>query len=575
MAKTTTTRRFVPADVDLSDWSQLEPLFDALRDRQMDSPDAVEQWLADLSELMAAVSEYGARRRIDQACHTDDPEIEKAFLQYVEQIAPKLRPAFFELQKKLLDSPGHKALEGPRYAVMLREWQADVELFRPANVPLETEVTKLVSSYDKLIGAMEVDFQGKKRTLQQLAKFLEEPDRAVREQVWTLSANRRLEDRDAIESTFDKLLDLRQQIATNADKADYREYTWQARARFDYSPEDCLAFADAIEQVCMPLVRELDEQRKAKLGVDSLRPWDMAVDVAGRAPLSPFDADDPSELVRRAGEVFGRVSPTLAEEFGRLSFERNLDLESRRGKRAGGFQSALEESGEPFIFMNAAGVQRDVETLLHEGGHAFHFLWSWRAEPLVFLRHAPLEFCEVASMAMELMGSHHLDVFYADAESQARAQRNMLEGIVRFFPWMATIDSFQHWLYTNPGHTADERREHWLSLMARFTSPVVDWSGFEQARAHLWHRQLHLFHHPFYYIEYGIAQLGALQLWARFKQDREQALQSYQSALTLGGTRPLPQLFEAAGLRFDFTRDTLEPLMQELWGQLDALPERG
>ncbi|MEX2387403.1 MAG: M3 family metallopeptidase, partial [Phycisphaeraceae bacterium] len=412
MAHTPTpTRRFVPADIDLADWAQLEPLFHTLRDRSLESPAEVEQWLRDLSELTAVVSEYGSRRRIDQACHTDDPAIEKAFLHYVEHIAPKMKPAFFALQKKLLDSPQRDALQGERYEVLLREWQADVDLFREANVPLQTQATKLVSEYDKLIGAMEVDFQGKTRTLQQLARFLEEPDREVREQAWTLSAHRRLQDREAIEGVFEKLLGLRQQIAVNADKRDYRDYVWQSYARFDYSPEDCLAFADAIEQVCMPLVAKLDEQRRAKLGVDTLRPWDLSVDVAGRAPLSPFDADEPGELVARTREVFGRLSPELAQEFGGLTFERNLDLESRRGKRAGGFQSALEESGEPFIFMNAAGSQRDVETLLHEGGHAFHFLWSWRAEPLVFLRHAPLEFCEVASMAMELMGSHHLDVF--------------------------------------------------------------------------------------------------------------------------------------------------------------------
>ncbi|MEX0743966.1 MAG: M3 family oligoendopeptidase, partial [Phycisphaeraceae bacterium] len=397
-------------------------------------------------------------------------------------------------------------------------------------------------------------------------------DRAVREQAWTLSANRRLADRGKIESLFDQLLELRQRIASNAGKADFRDYTWQASARFDYTPDDCLAFADAVEQVCVPLLAKLDEARREKLGVDKLRPWDLAVDVEGRAPLSPFDADDAEQLVTRTREVFGRLSPDLAETFARLRFGRNLDLDSRRGKRAGGFQSSLEESGEPFIFMNAAGVQRDVETLLHEGGHAFHFVWSHEREPLVFIRHAPLEFCEVASMSMELMGMHHLDVFYGDAESLARAKRTLLEGIVRVLPWIATIDSFQHWLYTNPGHSAEARRDQWLGVLDRFSSPVVDYTGHEDARAYMWHRQLHLFHHPFYYIEYGIAQLGALQLWARFQQDREQALRQYREALALGGTRPLPELFAAAGLRFDFTRKTLEPLLQTLWQQLEALP---
>lgn len=564
-------RQFVPQDLDPSQWFELEPWYRALHERSFGSVADTEQWLRDFSELSAVVSEYGSRRSIDKACHTDDAEIAKAFLHYVENIAPRVKPWYFKLQQKLVNSPHVDELDAATYGVLLREWRSDVDLFRDQNVPLQTRVTKLNSEYDKFIGAMTVEHDGKTYTLQQLAKFQEATDRSVRESTWRASTERRLEDRDAIEDIFDQVLDLRQQIAENAGKDNFRGWTWQSFGRFDYTPEDCLAFGEAIERVVVPRVRALDEARRESLGVETLRPWDIAVDVAGREPLQPFDGDHAGELVDKCRAVFARLSPDLAEDFARLKFGRNLDLESRLGKRAGGFQSSLAESGEPFIFMNAAGLHRDVETLLHEGGHAFHFMWSL-GQPLMFMRHAPIEFCEVASMGMELMSVNELDVFYDDPSDLARAQRKFYEGIIRFFPWMAIIDGFQHWLYTHPGHTRDERQVAWLKLMDRFGSGVVDWSGLDDARAARWQQQLHLFHYPFYYVEYGIAQLGALQMWQRFNENREQTLSDYRYALSLGNSRPLPDLFAAGNIRFDFTQVTLEPLIAALDEELLALP---
>jgi len=364
---------------------------------------------------------------------------------------------------------------------------------------------------------------------------------------------------------------MRQQIATNAAFADYRGWTWKALKRFDYSPDDCIRFADTIARTCVPVVQELNRQRAKELSIEKLRPWDLDVDVRGRSPLRPFAQDQTQLLASKTRQIFERLSPELAADFDQLGQNGNLDLDSRKGKQPGGYQMSLEESRQPFIFMNAAGLQRDVETLLHEGGHAFHFLAACRNEPLVFLRSAPMEFCEVASMSMELLGSEHLDIFYNDADA-ARARRKGIEGIIRFFPWMATIDMFQHWLYAHPGHTADQRTEHWLSLMDRF-SGGIDWTGYEPARAACWQRQLHLFHAPFYYIEYGIAQLGALQLWVASKTNPRKALANYRSALALGGTRPLPELFAAAGIHFDFSEKTLGPLMRAMAEELSQLPK--
>jgi len=572
MTTMTQPRTFTPADLDPSDWGQLEPLYQALLDRPVDSIESLGQWLSDLSELSSVVSEYGSRKNIDSACHTDDPEIEKAFLQFVEQIAPRIKPMYFELQKKFLSVPCHAELDEKRFGVLVREWTAAVELFRPENVPLQTEVAKLNNEYDKTVGAMTVEFEGETLTLQQLSRYLEEPDRAKRESAWRLSAERRLVDRDTFKDQFEQMLNLRKQMAENAGLENYRDYMWKAMDRFDYTPQHCHDFADAVEQVCMPVIEKMDAQRCESLGLEKLRPWDLSVDVKGRGPLKPFAADNPQDLVDKSAEVFSRVEPGLGEDFTTMKMGRNLDLESRKGKRAGGFQASLEESREPFIFLNAAGLDGDVRTMLHEAGHAFHFIWASKEEPLMFLRHAPMEFCEVASMSMELIGADHYDVFYPDEADRARATRGLLEGIITILPWIATIDQYQHWLYTNPGHSDSERTVAWLKVLDRFNRSQVDWSGLDEVRASMWQKQLHLYHVPFYYIEYGIAQLGALQLWLAYRNDPVKALSAYRQALRLGGRRPLPELFETAGLRFDFTRETLEPLMAAIGEELDRLP---
>jgi oligoendopeptidase F len=390
---------------------------------------------------------------------------------------------------------------------------------------------------------MTVNFRGKELTLQQLGPFMEEPDRATREQAYRLMVERRMRDRETVESLFDKLLPLRQTIAQNAGLDDYRAYIWKNYKRFDYTPDNCLRFADAIAETVVPLVNEFDRLRKANLGLERLRPWDTQVDPKNRPPLRPFREDQTDLLVNKTKEIFARMSPQLADELESLRQRKNLDLASRKGKQPGGTRRRSTSRREPFIFMNAVGLQDDVETLLHEGGHAFHTLAA-RDEPLRFLRSAPIEFCEVASMSMEALGAEHYDVLYAIPADAARAKRNYFEGVIRLLPWIATIDAFQHWLYTNPGHTREQRASEWLSLRTRFgPSPDnLDWSEFDAWRRIEWQRQLHLFHAPFYYVEYGIAQLGALQLWMKARENPRQALANYRAALALGGKRPSARL---------------------------------
>lgn len=560
-------RTFVPQHADMGNWAQIEPLFKQLLARQISSVQDLEQWLFDCSELSGALGEERTRRYIAMTTQTDDPVREKAYQEFVEQIDPKTKPMWHALEVAYLQHPHRKMLPMDRYAIMDRIVENNVALFREENVPLETQEALLAKEYQKVTGAMTVAFEGNELTLQQAAKYLEEPDRRVRQQVWELVAHRRLQDKAPLEDLYDTLVALRTKIATNAGFADYRDYTFKKRRRFDYTPEHCFEFHAGVEQAALPLVRKIYEDRRRKLGVDTLRPWDMQVDPLGRSPLRPFAAAD--ELVKGTEEIFRRVDPALGEQFKFMSEEQLLDLESRKGKAPGGYQSTLQEKRWPFIFMNAVGRDDDVRTLLHEGGHAFHQLAA-REEPLIHYRHSPIEFAEVASMGMELLASPHLDVFYKNPEEFRRAYRATLEDAMLIFPWIATIDAFQHWVYTRPTHTRDERMRAWIEIYTRF-QPSIDWSGYEEARASLWHRQPHLYTSPFYYIEYGIAETGALQVWMRSRTNHRAAVERYWQALALGGSRALPKLFEAAGAKFRFDYETLAPLMETVAQELDRI----
>ena len=561
-------RTFVPQNLDLGDWPQIAPLFDQLETRatQANSAAELERWLIDWSELCAALDEEASRRYIAMTCHTDNADAEKSYLHFVENVEPQLKPRQFALENIYVAHPQFNQLPKARYEVFNRDVKNHVELFRPENVALETEEAKLAQQYQKLIGAQTVTFRGEEKTLVQMGRYLEEPDRALRQEAWELVAKRRLQDVDKCEEIMDELIQLRHQIAKNAGFDNYLEFIFRQKGRFDYTPADCVKFHDAIESEIMPAVREIQDERKRQLKLEKLRPWDLAVDPQNRAALKPFA--DVSEMVLRTQKIFNHLDAELAGNFQEMQDKKLLDLDNRKGKAPGGYQSTLSEARVPFIFMNAVGVQRDVETLLHEGGHAFH-AQATRGEDLYPYRNAPIEFCEVASMAMELLGSEFLEEFYAPAEAN-RARKTLLEGIIGFFPWMAVVDGFQHWIYTHPSHTRGERKAAYLQLMNRFGGEV-DFSGFEEVRAHSWHRQLHIFLYPFYYVEYGIAQLGALQVWANSRANKAKALGDYKTALTLGGSRTLPELFAAADCKLEFSAATIKPLIQLAASELKKL----
>jgi len=553
----------IPNDLDATSWKQLEPFYSDLLQRELNSASELEELLHDRSELDAAAEEAKSLAYIRMTCFTDDDEVSEAFLNIVQEVDPCLKKAQFDLDRKIVDSPAAGELDAERYGILLRELRARVGIYREENLELVAEDEALSQQYNSIIGAMSVELDGETQTLQQAGLAFDGVDREKRREAWVACADRRLEDHEALDELFDKLIAARHQIALNAGFANYMEYAFVDRSRFDYTPDDCKALHAAIAELCVPLQLENLRERAEKLGLEVLLPWDLHVDPDGHKPLRPYS--DSEELVAGTSQVFHRLDPELGALFDTMRDGESLDLDSRAGKSAGGYQVMLQRSRKPFIFMNAAGTDDDLRTMVHEGGHALHSMLC-RDDPLLMYRDCCAEFCEVASMSMELLAQPYFDQFYDEVTAE-RARKKQLQAIIKSLPFIAQIDAFQHWLYTNPVHTHAERDAQWLELDARFR-PGVSWDGVTDAHSKEWHRVPHLFSYPFYMIEYAIAQLGALQLWTQSTSDEQRALTNYKRALGLGGSRPLPELFEAAELEFDFSSKTVAGLMAAIQARL-------
>lgn len=560
-------RQFVSADAILTDPETVTALYEKLLAHPVASREGLEQWVLYRSEVDAALSQAGSILYIEMTCATDDPLKAKAYQDFIEQVEPLVKPLVHQLNERLLSLDAHYSLDPTRYEVHLRSARSAVELFVDKNVPLETQISLLSQEYQAVGGAMTVQFDGKERTLPEMGKFLLENDRSLRERAWRATAVRRLQDKEKIEGLFDKMRALRSEAAANAGFDNFRDYQFKAYQRFDYTPDDCKAYHRSVKELVVPLCRAVSLKRLKDMKLDALRPWDGAVDPFARKALKPFERVE--RLVTGVGDILKGLDPSLSYLYEDMKGLGLLDLQSRKGKAPGGYQNTLNEARKPFIFMNAVGMDDDVRTLLHESGHAFH-AYLCAHDPLDDYRHAPMEFCEVASMSMELMGCDGMKIFYDDQDAR-RSNVEHLEGVISVLAWVATVDAFQHWLYENPAHTPQQRREAWERLHAEFGGGVVDWGGLEEERAFLWHRQLHIFEVPFYYIEYGIAQLGALQLWQKFRRDPAVAMADYKKGLSLGGSRPLPELFKAAGIRFDFSKEMIGPLMDDVYKTWERL----
>jgi oligoendopeptidase F len=501
-------------------------------------------------------------------CDTTDKSLEEAFNYFCMEIQPKMQPYADALNKKLINSPYTKELNQDLYFTYLRSVQKNIELFREENIPLQAELSVLQQQYGTIAGKMTIRFREQEYTLQQAAKFLEDEDRSVREDVYRKIQERRLQDQTSMHDLFSSLIKKRNQMALNAGFANYRDYKFVELGRFDYSKEDCFQFHEAIKLHVLPLIDKIYARKKKKLGLDSLKPWDTEAEPAGTAPLRPFT--DGKDLYEKSVACFEQLNPFFADCLKKMEALKHFDLESRKGKAPGGYNCPLAESGAPFIFMNAAGQMGDVTTMVHEGGHAFH---SFLAHPLTLtaFKEYPMEIAEVASMSMELFTMNHWQSFFDNEEDLNRAKEHQLERTITIFPWIAIIDKFQHWVYENPNHSIDQRTHTWNEIVKEFSTDSIDYSGLDAFRAIGWQRQLHLFEVPFYYIEYGIAQLGAIGMWMQYQKNPSAALENYMNALSLGGTKTLPELYKTAGIEFNFSPNYVKKLMDFTNSELEKL----
>jgi oligoendopeptidase F len=561
-------RAFLPENFVITDWNSIASYFEDLSERQLNNPVDLEKWLKDMSELEAVVSEDVSWRHIRMTCNTEDKQLQENFTYFMMEIQPKIQPYADKLNRMLVGSPMTAQLDKQKYFTYLRSVKKSIELFREENIPIQSELSVLSQQFGSISGKMTVTVNDQEYTLQQAMKFLENPDRSLREEVYRKVQERRLQDKEPLNNLFTELIKRRDQIARNAGFANFRDYKFVEMGRFDYTKEECFRFHDSVKQHVLPLVELINKYKKHKLGVDQLRPWDLDAEPAGQEPLRPFKSGE--ELLEKTVHCFNKLSPFFADCLVTMKKMNRFDLESRIGKAPGGYNCPLAETGAPFIFMNAAGQMHDVTTMVHEGGHAIHSFLSHHLELSAFKEY-PMEIAEVASMAMELFSMENWEIYFQNPEDLRRAKIQQLERVITIFPWIATIDKFQHWVYENPNHTPEERTDNWYRIFQEFNSKTVDWSGLELFQKNIWQKQLHLFEVPFYYIEYGIAQLGAIGLWMQFKKKKDLALDHYIQALSLGGTKTLPELYEAAGLKFDFSGAYIKELMDFVGKEMEAL----
>jgi len=562
-------RKFLGEDFKVTSWDGLKPFFDNLLERKIDSSTDLRNWFHDRSELESVIGEDLAWRYINMTCYTENQDYRKSYQDFIENIQPQIAPVSDKLNKKAANSIFLNELaSGEGYDLMIRSLKKDIEIFREENVPLFTQISTDAQKYQQISGAMTAEVNGKELTLQQASVFLMSTDRKVREDVYNKVTSRRLQDHQTLDDLFSTLIDLRHKVSVNAGFKNFRDYMFKALGRFDYTPQDCFNFHDAIQHEVVPILDEFSKDRKKSLAVPALRPWDKAVDPEGREALKPFT--NGGELTEKTIEVFRRLDPFLGQCLSIMKEMGHLDLESRKGKAPGGYNYPLSEIGVPFIFMNATSTLRDMVTIMHEGGHAIHNFLTRDLE-LNDFKSTPSEVAELASMSMELISMDHWDVFFTNEAELKRAKREHLEDIIETLPWVATIDRFQHWLYENPTHSLEERKANWNKIFDQFADTVTDWSGLQDAKDYLWQKQLHLYEVPFYYIEYGMAQLGAVAVWRNFRENSAKGLQGYQNALKLGYMKSIPEIYKAANIKFDFSRSYIKELMDFVREELDKI----
>lgn len=561
-------REFVAEDFNPSTWEAIEPYYKNLLERDINSLAGLQAWLKDWSELDAVLGEYSRWIYVRTTIDTSDEKAKADLLNQYTNIYPKLSPQVNLLDKKFIASPFVSELDQQVFFTTIRKVKKSLELFREENIPLNSELQMKQSGYDQIAGAQSIHYNGIELTVQQAQVYLKSNDRKQREEIFKLLGERRLQDAEKLDTLFTELIQLRTQIAKNAGFENYMEYRFNELGRFDYTPADCLQFHQTVEEVIVPLVNQLSEERKEQLGLDILKPWDREVDTSGKEPLKPFNSTE--ELIEKTIQCFNRLDNYFGERIEIMKRMKYLDLDSRMKKGPGGYNMTMPEIGVPFIFMNSANTETDLVTMVHEGGHAIHTFLAHDLELNAF-KDTTSEIAEVASMGMELMSMEHWDIFYHNPDDLKRAKKNHLQYILTILTKTCLGDSFQFWLYTNPNHTIEERRKKWAELNRRFTPNNIDWSDCEVFLETGYQNILHFFVVPFYYIEYAFAELGSLALWRNFKQNPEKAVNDYKRALALGYTKPIPVFYETAGAKFDFSKPYIASLIAFLKSELQKL----
>ncbi|MCK5460984.1 M3 family oligoendopeptidase [Candidatus Gracilibacteria bacterium] len=551
-------RCFLPEDFSFTTWKELEIFFQKLLDREIASLKELKQFLQDRSELESFLEENFAWRYIKMNCDTKSVEKKESFLFFVQEIQPNISPFSDKLNKKIVQNKFTSKLPDS-YKIFLRKLETSIEIFREKNVPLFTEIEEESQKYGVISSQMMIEHEGEKLTIQQAGKFLESPDRQLRETIYRAMSDRRLEEKEKLDNLMDRLIYLRDQVAYNADFENFRDYKFKKLNRFDYTPKDCEIFHETVKQEILPLLKKFQQHRKEVLELDMLRPWDLSVDISGKAELKPFT--NSKELVKKTIKGFSNLDPNFGEYIEIMRDMRHFDLDSRKGKAPGGFNYPLYEIGVPFIFMNAVGTHRDLETMVHEGGHAIHSFLTKDLE-ISDLKSTPSEVAELASQSMELISMDFWDLFYTNQADLKRAKQQKLETSLSILPWICVVDKFQHWLYVNPKYTSVERQKEWMAIVEEFSTQEVDYIGLEEALAYKWQSQLHIFEVPFYYIEYGFSQLGSIALWKNFLENRKKGLKHYKNFMRLGSTKSIPEIYQAAGISFKFSASYVRELAE-------------
>lgn len=561
-------RIFLPDNFTIDSWEKLKTFFDNLKDRNISNVADLEKWLKDRSELEAVLEEDMAWRYIKMNIDTTDVQLAESFNFFINEIEPNVAPYINDFNLILVNSPFINDLDKDKYFIYLRGIKSQIDIFREENITLNTKLQSESQKYGAISASMSVDYDGKELTLQQASNYLKNTDRKIREEVFQLMNEVRFKSEDELNTLYTDLIKLRNKVAKNAGFENYRDYMFAELGRFDYEAKDCFNFHEAIEKEVVPVTNSFDEKKKKLLGLPTLKPWDTSVDPTGKPALKPFDGGD--ELISKSITCFNHIKPFFGECLSIMKELKYIDLDSKKGKAPGGFNYPLHEIGVPFIYMNSVGSQRDLVTMVHEGGHAIHSFLTRNLE-LTGFKDTPSEVAELASMSMELLTMDYWNEFYTNPEELKRAKKEQLEKALETLPWVASIDKFQHWVYENPEHTVAERYAKWSEIMKAFGSNQVDWTGNEKSLFSLWQKQLHLYEVPFYYIEYGMAQLGAVAVWRNYKRNPDKAIEQYMAALKLGYTKSIKEIYKTAGIEFNFSQAYVKELVDFIKDELKKI----